>query len=96
MSKARLALSCWYHPSSANATYGLKYRFNGGAWHDRPLTAGEIAALSDTRSQGELTQMIDVPFKDLVKGDNTLEFLAVNVPRDVPPAVSNIDLILSP
>jgi len=96
MSKARLALSGWYHPTSANATYALKYRFNGGAWHDRPFSAGEAAALSDSRCQGALTHMIDVPIKDLVKGDNTLEFLAVNIPQDVPPAVSNIDLILSP
>jgi len=40
--------------------------------------------------------VIDVPSTDLVKGDNTLEFLAVNIPQDYPPAVSNIDLILSP
>jgi hypothetical protein len=96
MSKARLALSGWYHSTDKSSTYALKYRFNGGAWHDRPFDAGELTALTDTRVQGAITQMIDVPFKDLVKGDNTLEFLAVNIPQDVPPAVSNIDLILSP
>jgi len=96
MSKARLALSGWYHTSDKSASYGLKYRFNGGTWHDRPLNAGEITALSDSHCQGAITQMIDVPIKDLVKGANTLEFLASNIPQDYPPAVSNIDLILSP
>lgn len=96
MSKARLALSGWYHSGDKSATYGLKYRFNGGAWHDRPFNAGEITVLTDSRVQGSITQVIDVPIKDLVKGDNTLEFLAVNILQDYPPAVSNIDLILSP
>jgi len=96
MSKARLALSGWYHSSDKSASFALKYRFNGGTWRDRPFTAGEITALTDSHCQGAITQVIDVPSTDLVKGDNTLEFLAVNIPQDYPPAVSNIDLILSP
>lgn len=95
MSKARLALSGWYHSTDKNSTYALKYRFNGGTWRDRPFNSDEVAVLTDSHCQGALTHMIDVPIADLVKGDNTLEFLSVNIPQDVPPAVSNIDLILS-
>lgn len=95
MSKARLAISGWYQPSEKNATYALKFRLNGGAWHDRPFTADEVKVLSDSHCQGAIAQMIDVPIDELVKGDNSLEFLALNIPQNVPPAVSNIDLILS-
>jgi hypothetical protein len=95
MSKARLALSTWYHSTETNAKYALKFRFNGGTWHDRPFNKDEAAVLTDSHCQGALTQMIDVPVADLIKGDNTLEFLSTNIPQNYPPAVSNVDLILS-
>jgi len=95
MTKARLALSTWYLQSDMNAKYVLRYRLNGGAWHDRPISADEAAVLSDTRSQGAMAITIDVAMADLVSGDNSLEFSSQNIPQNYPPAVSNIDLILS-
>ena len=95
MSKARLALSMWFLQSSSNASYGLKFRLNGGTWHDRPLTPAESGQLSDSHSQGAIELMVDVPTSELVSGDNTLEFLTTNVPHNYPPAVSNIDLVLA-
>jgi hypothetical protein len=95
MSKARLGLSTWFLQSDMNAKYVLRYRFNGGGWRDRPLTADEAAVLTDTRSQGAMALMIDVPMSDLVSGDNSLEFSSQDIPQNYPPAVSNIDLILS-
>jgi len=95
MSKARLALSTWFLQSDMNAKYVLRYRLNGHDWRDRPLTADEAAVLSDTRSQGAMAMMIDVAMSDLVAGDNSIEFATQNVPQNYPPAVYNIDLILS-
>jgi len=93
--KARLALSTWYLRGDATATYVLRYRFNGGAWHDRKLSADELTVLNDSRSQGAMGIIIEVAMSDLVSGDNSLEFQAENIPQNYPPVVSNIDLILS-
>jgi hypothetical protein len=94
---ARLSVSSWYLVEQATAlpSYVLRYRFNGKAWHDRPLTPDEIAQLSGPVTQGQLGQMIDVPLSDLVQGDNTLEFVTANVPQNYPPAVANVDLVLT-
>jgi hypothetical protein len=32
---------------------------------------------------------------DLVQGNNTLEFVAVNAPQGYPPCLANIDLVLT-
>lgn len=95
MKSARLALSTWYPSTATNARYALRYRFNGGTWRDRPLNADEVRVLTDSHCQGALTQVIDVPLTDLVAGANSLEFVSVNIPQSYPPAISNIDLILS-
>jgi hypothetical protein len=100
---ARLALSAWYlRDSGGLAQFVLKYRFNGGAWRERTLSADEIQALTKPMvngaptggSQGAIGQMLDVPLSDLVAGDNTLELVTKNVPQNYPPAVLNIDLVL--
>jgi hypothetical protein len=96
---ARIALSAWYLNGDSSYKYDqytLEFRFNGGPWRKRPLTAGELAELNGGNNQGQLAHMIDVPLTDLVAGDNTLEFVSENIPQNYPPAVSNIDLILSP
>jgi len=60
----------------------------------RPLTADELHAFSHN-SQGALAQVLDVPLGELEAGDNTLEYVTVNVPQSYPPAALNIDLVLS-
>jgi hypothetical protein len=94
---ARLSLSAWYLVytdfGADPPKFVLRYRFNGKAWHDRKLTAGELAVVA-SMSHGQLSQMLDVPLSDLVSGDNTLEFVTVNVPQSYPPLVANIDLVL--
>lgn len=94
---ARLSLAGWYLNQSDNplSSFVLRYRLNGKSWHDRPFTAGELAQLGGTHTQGQLGQIIDVPLTDLVQGDNSLEFLTVNVPQNYPPIVANIDLVLA-
>jgi hypothetical protein len=94
---ATLALTSFYLDSgaTADATYSLMYRLNGNAWHDRVLNAAEVAYLSGGASRGTLAQTMDVPVSDLVPGDNTLQFVAANVPQNYPPAVANVDLVLS-
>jgi hypothetical protein len=54
-----------------------------------------VAQLKDSHSQGQLGQIISVMPSDLVQGDNTLEFVAVNVPQGYPPCLANIDLVLT-
>jgi hypothetical protein len=93
---ARLSLSSWYlGQGGAPATYVLRYRLNGKAWHDRPFTPGELATFTSSHSQGQLGQIVDVPSADLVQGDNTIELVTVNVPQSYPPAIANVDLVLS-
>jgi hypothetical protein len=94
---ARLSVSTWYLTDSGfgaePARFSLRYRFNGNAWHDRMLTPEELAVLGD-QSNGQIGQMLDVPIADLVQGENTLEFVTVNVPQAYSPLVQNIDLVL--
>jgi hypothetical protein len=104
---ARIALSSWYDLSQGTPSqFTLRYRLNGGPWHDRVLTAAEVAMSkgpqiiqasgnSNGGMQGAFAQMLDVPAGELVSGDNSLEFVAVNIPQGYPPAVSNIDLVLA-
>jgi hypothetical protein len=75
--------------------YTLRLRWNGKAWHDRALNAGEISVLTSGNNQGAIAQMVDVDPSELVAGDNTLELLTQNVPQNYPPAVLNVDLVLS-
>jgi hypothetical protein len=96
VASARLALVSWY-PSTEDPAmdqFTLRYRFNGKAWRDRPLNASEIALLTNTHNQGQISQMIDVSTEDLVNGYNTLEFVASGIPENYPPAASSIDLVL--
>ena len=94
---ARLSVSTWYLLDQASTvpSYVLRYRFNGKAWRDRPLTADEVTQITGQVNQGMLGQMIDVMPADLVQGDNTLEFVTANVPQGYPPLVANVDLILT-
>jgi len=95
---ARLSVSAWYdsHAGGANpSTFTLRYRFNGKAWHERVATPEEAALLGSSLSMGQISQMLDVPLADLMQGENTLEFVTVNVPRGYPPVVANVDLILT-
>jgi hypothetical protein len=93
---AQLSLSSWYLGSGGTpSTYVLHFRMNGKAWHDRPFTPGELATFTSSHSQGQLGQIVDVPVADLVPGDNTLELVTENVPQNYPPAVANVDLVLT-
>ena len=99
---ARLALSAWI-PDGSYAEYILKFRLNGGPWHDRALSADEITARTAPvivgqgagGSQGVLGLMLDVPLSELIAGDNTLEIVTANVPQSYPLGVANIDLVLT-
>lgn len=92
---ARVALAAWYSLSGEVSRYNLRFRVNGGTWHDRPLTAGEVALLTGGHSHGALSQILEVPVEELVAGDNTIEFVSENIPQSYPPVVSAIDLIVS-
>jgi hypothetical protein len=94
---ARLSLSAYYLADGTMpvSAFVLKYRFNGGTWRDRPLTAAEVGVLTGGNSEGAIGQIIDVQVSDLVAGDNTLEFVTSQVPQNYPPAVANIDLVLT-
>jgi hypothetical protein len=97
MTGARLSLNTFFNTIShtANSTWGLKIRFNGGTWRDRLLTATEVQAINTAGSAGNMMLLVDVPVADLVSGTNSLDMLPLNAPMDYPPAVANIDLILA-
>jgi hypothetical protein len=98
---ARMAISTWY-PDTTTQQSMLRFRLNGKTWHDRPLTPDEWTAWSAPiivgrdagGCQGAIDQTIDVPLEDLVPGDNTVEFVTVNVPGGYRAAIANVDLIV--
>ncbi len=104
---AAIAVSSWYDLSQGTPSqFSLMYRLNGGSWHDRSLTTGELATSAGPQIvQGSTTttsgmwgafgQMLDVPVAELVAGDNKLEFVTSNVPQSYPPAVANVDLVVA-
>jgi hypothetical protein len=95
--KAMLSLNAWYSfidVAAANpANVELQYRFNGGTWRDRFITADEIAVLQH-QNPGvyAIPQIITVPLSDLKQGDNTLEILSKNNSLSSPTVIANIDL----
>ena len=101
---AQLALTAWY-PGNNQKIDGvvLKYRFNAGAWRDRPVNAAEASHFNKPTVVGSATagilnaigQMIDIDLADLVEGDNTVEFATEGSPQNLPPGIANIDLILT-
>jgi hypothetical protein len=96
VTSARVSTSTWLDTANSDlATLALRYRLNGGSWHDRVLSSGERWHLTNGHSQGQLGQILDVPLDELVDGDNTLEFVTKNIGQNYPPLVANIDLVLS-
>lgn len=102
---AQLSMNAFFNTVShtADATWGLVYRFNGGTWRTHNLTPAELAEINytpplnpDPGPAGNVLLLFDVPLTDLINGINTVEFRVVNAPQDYPPVVANIDLILSP
>lgn len=100
MSSATLTLNALFQAltHTADTTWGIGYRFNGGAWRNRNLTAGDLASINAIAGAplGILSMLINVPVTDLIQGTNTLELLPLNAPMDYPPIVANIDLWISP
>lgn len=95
--RARLAFSIYYpscYTESECGAYNLRYRLNGGAWHDRRLDAAEIAALLIQNQQGCANQIIDVDAAELVSGTNTVEFATPDIAGSYPPALANLDLVI--
>jgi hypothetical protein len=93
---ARVTLNAFFNTIGRTATtsWGLAYRFNGGALRNRMLSATEVQVLNTAGSAGNIALVIDVPIGDVLAGTNTLEFLPVGAPMDLPPAIANIDLLL--
>jgi hypothetical protein len=94
--KATLAFNSYYLNNVAPVVgFTLLYSFNGGEFIERPMTEGEVKAITTELALGSMAQTIDVPLSALVDGTNTLEFYTRNVPLNYPPSISNIDLILT-
>jgi hypothetical protein len=95
---ATLTMNAFFNAAAhpADTSWGINYRFNGGAWRTRNLTAGDLAVINAIAGApwGMLAMLIDVPVTDLVQGTNTMELLPLNAPMDNPPVVTNIDLLV--
>ena len=96
---ARLTMNVFVNANNlqhtATTSWGWQYRFNGGTWRSRSLTAAEATAMNTVGAAGNLTMSIDVPIGDVRAGANTLEMLPLNLPMDLPPAIANVDLVLA-
>jgi hypothetical protein len=96
---AALTLNFSFNAQSftADTSWGISYRFNGGTWRTRNLTTGDLAAINVVPEfpLGILSMLINVPVTDLIQGTNTLELLPLNAPTNYPPVVANIDLLLT-
>ena len=103
---AQLTLLWWSLFTSYNggqgdvSSYELDYRINGGASHTFRPTADQLAFIAAQLAVqqpvgGSLGLRLDVDPAELVSGVNTIEFATTNVPTSYPPAVSNIDLLVS-
>jgi len=88
---ARLALSAqypWFEWNGVNhppTFFNLRFRLNGGAWHDRYVNDIEANAFqsfsgdSGALGAGLLSQIIDLDLAELREGGNTLELSGANV-----------------
>jgi hypothetical protein len=88
---ARLALSAqypWFEWNGVNhppTFFNLRFRLNGGAWHDRYVNDVEANAFqsfsgdSGALGAGLLSQIIDLDLAELREGGNTLELAGANV-----------------
>jgi hypothetical protein len=98
ITSATLTLNAFFQAQThtADSSWGISYRFNGGNWRTRNLTTGDLASINAISGAplGILSMLINVPVTDLVQGSNTLELLPLNAPMDYPPVVTNIDLLL--
>ncbi|MEJ0099070.1 MAG: hypothetical protein WDO12_04730 [Pseudomonadota bacterium] len=103
VTSARLSFNGFFNVPqyTATTTWGWQYRFNGGTWRTRTLTALEVTAINSSLtggfgSGGNISMLVDVPVGDLITGTNTFEILPINAPMNYPPVIANIDLTLSP
>lgn len=98
ITSATLTLNVFMNAVShtADTTWTLRFRFNGGTQRSRALTSAEVTMLNgDAGSAGNVAMAIDVPTGDLVSGTNTLDLDTVNVPTDYVPYVCNVDLLVA-
>jgi hypothetical protein len=93
---ASLAMNGYFNAMTHTATtsWGLRYRWNGGTWRDRFLTAAEVQVIRATDSDGNIGLLIDLPVSDLRNGSNTLDLLPLNAPMDLPPTIANVNLVV--
>lgn len=87
MGRARAAFSFWaLHEPKDEAE--LLYKWNGGELQTR-------SAVVATDSWGAIALSLDLPIDDVKKGKNTLELATKNIELSYPPAVANLDLVLT-
>ncbi len=103
---AQLTLIWWALLPSQNGgqgdvtEYELDYRLNGGTTHAFRYTAEQLAFISAQLAAaqpvaGSLGLRLDVDPAELISGTNTIELATTHVPTSYPPAVSNLDLLIS-
>jgi hypothetical protein len=75
--------------------FNFRYRLNGGAWHDRRMTQGEINAFNVEHGPGFLNQTADVPVAELHDGTNAIEIAASGAPAAFRVGMASLDLVLT-
>ncbi|MFT3922017.1 MAG: hypothetical protein QM778_05750 [Myxococcales bacterium] len=107
---ARLALAAtypWFEWSGVDkppTAITLRYRLNGGTWHDRPINSAEANAFTDFspdlggagHGAGLLNQIIELDPNELKDGDNRIEFVTAGTwTGSYRAGIAALDLILS-
>lgn len=96
--RAALAFTTYYPlccESSDYSKYNLRYRVNGGKWHDRFLDRAELKAISLPDQHGAHNQTIALDPAELKNGRNQFQFVTAGVSQGFDAAIANIDLILT-
>jgi hypothetical protein len=92
MTRARVAFDFWVLQFDLSAP-ALVYRWNGGEWMERPITDFEVNR--DGKGWGAIGDALELPIADTLDGTNTLELATRGVGQSYPPAVANMDLVLT-
>lgn len=93
---ARLVLYGWYPHfdflTTVPTDQGLRFRLNGGPWHDRPVSEAEARAMENPEVTLGINQIIDVALGELVEGTNALEVTGLIDHTGYPVGINAIDL----
>lgn len=77
---------------TAPTDQGVRFRWNGGPWHERPVSATEARAIENPEVTLGVNQIVEVDVTELVEGTNVLELTGLLDHTGYPVGWNGIDL----